>query len=81
MQMGPSLASLLPEDKADTGHSEVSFSRCPKMPGRVLVHTSVSPSPDNLRRFALEHEASDQVEIYLWRLVKGECWPPPLPEL
>uniref|UniRef100_A0A2K6KBB7 Chordin like 2 n=1 Tax=Rhinopithecus bieti TaxID=61621 RepID=A0A2K6KBB7_RHIBE len=67
---------------------EISSTRCPKAPGRVLVHTSVSPSPDNLRRFALEHEASDLVEIYLWKLVKGEClptpsgvylWPVPLP--
>ncbi|XP_055138925.1 chordin-like protein 2 isoform X7 [Symphalangus syndactylus] len=60
------------EDKADPGHSEISSTRCPKAPGRVLVHTSVSPSPDNLRRFALEHEASDLVEIYLWKLVKDE---------
>ncbi|KAB0390185.1 hypothetical protein E2I00_005263, partial [Balaenoptera physalus] len=59
------------EDKADPDHSEISATKCPKAPGRVLVHTSVSPSPDNLRRFALEREASDQVEIYLWKLVKG----------
>ncbi|XP_073870851.1 chordin-like protein 2 isoform X5 [Macaca fascicularis] len=63
---------ICPEDKADPGHSEISSTRCPKAPGRVLVHTSVSPSPDNLRRFALEHEASDVVEIYLWKLVKDE---------
>ncbi|GAB5577395.1 chordin-like protein 2 isoform X1 [Prionailurus iriomotensis] len=62
---------ICPEDKADPGHSEISATRCPKVPGRVLVHTSVSPSPDNLHRFALEHEASEQVEIYLWKLVKG----------
>ncbi|XP_072825333.1 chordin-like protein 2 isoform X1 [Vicugna pacos] len=62
---------ICPEDKADPGHSEISATRCPKAPGRVLVHTSVSPSPDNLRRFALEREASEQVEIYLWKLVKG----------
>lgn len=67
----------LPEDKADSGHSEISATRCPKAPGRVLVHTSVSPSPDNLRRFALEREASEQVDIYLWKLVKGEHWRPP----
>ena len=67
----------LPEDKADPDHSEISATKCPKAPGRVLVHTSVSPSPDNLRRFALEREASDQVEIYLWKLVKGEQWPTP----
>ncbi|XP_021563416.1 chordin-like protein 2 isoform X5 [Carlito syrichta] len=60
------------EDKADPSQSEISSTRCPKVPGRVLVHTSVSPSPDNLRRFALEHEASDQVDIYLWKLVKDE---------
>ncbi|XP_013978306.1 chordin-like protein 2 isoform X3 [Canis lupus baileyi] len=59
------------EDKADPGHSEISATRCPKVPGRVLVHTSVAPSPDNLHRFALEHEASEQVEIYLWKLIKG----------
>ncbi|MBZ3873218.1 Chordin-like protein 2 [Sciurus carolinensis] len=62
---------ICPEDKADPGHSEISSTRCPTAPGRVLVHTSVSPSPDTLHRFALEHEASDQVEIYLWKLVKG----------
>uniref|UniRef100_A0A4W2H7I8 Chordin like 2 n=1 Tax=Bos indicus x Bos taurus TaxID=30522 RepID=A0A4W2H7I8_BOBOX len=62
---------ICPEDKADSGHSEISATKCPKAPGRVLVHTSVSPSPDNLRRFALEREASEQVEIYLWKLVKG----------
>ncbi|EPY83491.1 chordin-like protein 2 precursor [Camelus ferus] len=62
---------ICPEDKADPGHSEISATRCPKAPGRVLVHTSVSPSPDNLHRFALEREASEQVEIYLWKLVKG----------
>lgn len=66
-----------PEDKADPGHSEISATRCPKVPGRVLVHTSVSPSPDNLHRFAVEHEASEQVEIYLWKLVKGEHRPTP----
>lgn len=66
-----------PEDKADPGPSDISATRCPKVPGRVLVHTSVAPSPDNLHRFALEHEASEQVEIYLWKLVKGEHWPPP----
>nr|KAF6464542.1 chordin like 2 [Rousettus aegyptiacus] len=60
-----------PEDKADPGHSEISATRCPKAPGRVLIHTSVSPSPENLRRFALEREASEQVDIYLWKLVKG----------
>ncbi|XP_005867132.1 PREDICTED: chordin-like protein 2 isoform X3 [Myotis brandtii] len=63
---------ICPEDKAEPGHREISATRCPKAPGRVLVHTSVSPSPDNLRRFALEREASEQVDIYLWKLVKDE---------
>lgn len=66
-----------PEDKADPGPSDIRATRCPKVPGRVFVHTSVAPSPDNLHRFALEHEASEQVEIYLWKLVKGEHWPTP----
>lgn len=66
-----------PEDKADPGHSEINATRCPKAPGRVLVHTSISPSPDNLRRFAFERETSEQVEIFLWKLVKGEHWPTP----
>lgn len=65
--------SLL-EDRADPGHSEVSATKCPKAPGRVLVYTSISPSPDNLRRFALERESTEQVEIYFWKLVKGEPW-------
>ncbi|KAK2497913.1 hypothetical protein MC885_006043 [Smutsia gigantea] len=62
---------VCPEDKADPGHSEINATRCPKASGRVLVHTSISPSPDNLRRFAFERETSEQVEIYLWKLVKG----------
>ncbi|KAM4846613.1 chordin-like protein 2 isoform 1-T1 [Thomomys bottae] len=63
---------ICPEDKADPGHRESSSIKCPKMPEQVLIHVSDSPSPDNLHRFALEHEASDQVEIYLWKLVKDE---------
>ncbi|XP_049636264.1 chordin-like protein 2 isoform X1 [Suncus etruscus] len=63
---------ICPEDKADPGHSEVSATKCPKAPGRVLVYTSISPSPDNLRRFALERESTELVEIYFWKLVKDE---------
>ncbi|XP_022377466.1 chordin-like protein 2 isoform X1 [Enhydra lutris kenyoni] len=62
---------ICPEDKADPGPSDISATRCPKVPGHVLVHTSIAPSLDNLHRFALEHEASEQVEIYLWKLVEG----------
>ncbi|XP_004632575.1 chordin-like protein 2 isoform X3 [Octodon degus] len=63
---------ICPEDRAEPGHGEINSPRCPKVPSRVLIHTPVSPSPDSLHRFALEHEASDQVEIYLWKLVKDE---------
>ncbi|XP_029424718.1 chordin-like protein 2 isoform X2 [Nannospalax galili] len=59
-------------DEAHPGHSEVISTRCPKVPGQIHVYTLVSPSPDSLHRFVLEHEASDQVEIYLWKLVKDE---------
>uniref|UniRef100_A0A8C6QAJ2 Chordin-like 2 n=1 Tax=Nannospalax galili TaxID=1026970 RepID=A0A8C6QAJ2_NANGA len=62
---------VCPEDEAHPGHSEVISTRCPKVPGQIHVYTLVSPSPDSLHRFVLEHEASDQVEIYLWKLVKG----------
>lgn len=68
------------EDEADDEHSEVISTRCPKVPGQFHVYTLVSPSPDSLHRFVLEHEASDQVEMYIWRLVKGE-WPAPAPSL
>lgn len=71
--------SLL-EDEADADHTEVISTKCPKVPGQVSVYTLVSPSPDGLHRFVLEHEASDQVEIYIWKLVKGE-WPAPAPGL
>lgn len=56
----------------DDDHSEVIATRCPKVPGQFHVYTLVSPSPDSLHRFVLEHEASDQVEMYIWKLVKGE---------
>nr|XP_021514672.1 chordin-like protein 2 isoform X2 [Meriones unguiculatus] len=62
---------ICPEDEADADHSEVISTRCPKVPGQVSVYTLVPPSPDSLHRFVLEHEASDQVEIYIWKLVKG----------
>lgn len=68
----------LSEDEADADHSEVISTKCPKVPGQVSVYTLVSPSPDGLHRFVLEHEASDQVETYIWKLVKGE-WPAPAP--
>lgn len=67
--------SLL-EDEADDDHSEVISTRCPKVPGQFHVYTLVSPSPDSLHRFVLEHEASDQAEMYIWKLVKGK-WPAP----
>ncbi|ERE80385.1 chordin-like protein 2 [Cricetulus griseus] len=66
---------ICPEEEADADHSEVFSTKCPKVPGQVSVYTLVSPSPapspDTLHRFVLEHEASDQVEIYIWKLVKG----------
>ncbi|XP_034374759.1 chordin-like protein 2 isoform X2 [Arvicanthis niloticus] len=62
---------ICPEDEVDDDHSEVIATRCPKVPGQFHVYTLVSPSPDSLHRFVLEHEASDQVEMYIWKLVKG----------
>ncbi|OBS80976.1 hypothetical protein A6R68_20835, partial [Neotoma lepida] len=62
---------ICPEDEVDDNHSEVISTKCPKVPGQVSVYTLVSPSPDGLHRFVLEHEASDQVETYIWKLVKG----------
>ncbi|EDL16417.1 chordin-like 2, isoform CRA_a [Mus musculus] len=59
------------EDEAEDDHSEVISTRCPKVPGQFQVYTLASPSPDSLHRFVLEHEASDQVEMYIWKLVKG----------
>ncbi|XP_020845229.1 chordin-like protein 2 [Phascolarctos cinereus] len=61
---------ICPEDRTNPS-DEVSTTRCPAGPSQVLVHTLVSPSPESLRRIALEQEASDYVEIYIWKLVKG----------
>ncbi|XP_051843075.1 chordin-like protein 2 isoform X2 [Antechinus flavipes] len=58
------------EDRTNPS-DEVSTTKCPAGPSQVLVHTLVSPSPESLRRIALEQEASDYVEIYIWKLVKG----------
>lgn len=46
--------------------------RCPKVPGQFHVYTLASPSADSLHRFVLEHETSEQVEMYIWKPVKGE---------
>ncbi|XP_019358651.1 PREDICTED: chordin-like protein 2 isoform X2 [Gavialis gangeticus] len=54
---------------------EISTPRCTKHLNRVLVYMFVPPSSETprelLRKIAIEKEASDEVEIYNWKLVKG----------
>ncbi|KYO49071.1 chordin-like protein 2 [Alligator mississippiensis] len=54
---------------------EISTPKCTKHLNRVLVYMFVPPSSENpkelLRKIAIEKEASDEVEIYNWKLVKG----------
>ncbi|GAB1292381.1 Chordin-like protein 2 [Apodemus speciosus] len=62
---------ICPEDEADDDHSEVMSTRCPRVPGQFHVYTLASPSADSLHRFVLEHETSEQVDMYIWKPVRG----------
>lgn len=50
--------------------------RCGSGPGRVLVYALVPPRPeparDILRTVAVDRELAEEVEIYNWKLIKGE---------
>lgn len=55
---------------------EVTTTRCVKNPNKILVYMYMSPTTakqkENLRKIAIEKEASEDVEIYVWKMVKGE---------
>uniref|UniRef100_A0A8C4VQ38 Chordin like 2 n=1 Tax=Gopherus evgoodei TaxID=1825980 RepID=A0A8C4VQ38_9SAUR len=55
---------------------EINIPRCAKDLNRVLVYMYVPPgseSPkEDLRKIAIEKDSSEEVEIYSWKLVKGE---------
>ncbi|XP_040195723.1 chordin-like protein 2 [Rana temporaria] len=54
---------------------EVTTTRCLKNPNKILVYMYMSPTTakqkENLRKIAIEKEASEDVEIYVWKMVKG----------
>ncbi|KAM5181567.1 chordin-like protein 2 [Mantella aurantiaca] len=54
---------------------EVTTTRCVKNPNKILVYMYMSPTnvkqKENLRKIAIEKEASEDVEIYVWKMVKG----------
>uniref|UniRef100_A0A8C3FAL0 Chordin like 2 n=1 Tax=Chrysemys picta bellii TaxID=8478 RepID=A0A8C3FAL0_CHRPI len=55
---------------------EINTPRCAKNPNRVSVYMFVPPSSESpkedLRKIAIEKDSSEEVEIYSWKLVKGE---------
>lgn len=55
---------------------EIVTTRCGKNPNRVLVYMFVPPSSETskeiLRTIAIEKEPAEEVEIYNWKLIKGE---------
>lgn len=55
---------------------ETVTTRCVKNPNRVLVYMFVPPSSESskeiLRTIAIEKEPAEEVEIYNWKLIKGE---------
>lgn len=55
---------------------EIATPRCGRSPSRVLVYTFVPPrseaSKEILRTMAIEKELAEEVEIYNWKLIKGE---------
>lgn len=55
---------------------EVATPRCGRSPSRVLVYMFVPPrseaSKEILRTMAIEKEMAEEVEIYNWKLIKGE---------
>ncbi|KAM4794966.1 LOW QUALITY PROTEIN: chordin-like protein 2 [Rhinophrynus dorsalis] len=54
---------------------EISTTRCLKNPNKILVYMYMTPNTggqkENLRKIAIEKEASEDVEIYVWKMVKG----------
>ncbi|XP_075054420.1 chordin-like protein 2 isoform X1 [Mixophyes fleayi] len=54
---------------------EVITTRCVRNPNKILVYMYMSPSTgshkENFRKIAIEKEASEDVEIYVWKMVKG----------
>uniref|UniRef100_A0A8C3QEN7 Chordin like 2 n=1 Tax=Cyanoderma ruficeps TaxID=181631 RepID=A0A8C3QEN7_9PASS len=55
---------------------EIATPRCGRSPSRVLVYMFVPPrseaSKEILRTVAIEKEMAEEVEIYNWKLIKGE---------
>ena len=55
---------------------EIVTTRCGKNPNRVLVYMFVPPSSETskeiLRTIAVEKEPAEEVELYNWKLIKGE---------
>uniref|UniRef100_A0A8D0HH40 Chordin like 2 n=1 Tax=Sphenodon punctatus TaxID=8508 RepID=A0A8D0HH40_SPHPU len=55
---------------------EIHTPKCTKNLNRVSVYMYVPPSSEipreNLRKIAIERASSEEVEIYIWKLVKGE---------
>jgi len=68
-------SSLCPETRVKPT-DEVITERCGKTPNHVLVYMFVPPSSENskeiLRTVAIEKELAEEVEIYNWKLIKGE---------
>ncbi|CAH2225780.1 chordin 2 [Pelobates cultripes] len=54
---------------------ETPTTRCVKSPNKILVYMYMSPTTGGqkeiLRKIAIEKEASEDVEIYVWKMVKG----------
>ncbi|XP_073404615.1 chordin-like protein 2 isoform X3 [Dendrobates tinctorius] len=65
---------VCPDDKVKPT-AEVVSTRCVKNPSKILVYMYMSPNSatqkENLRKIAIEKEASEDVEIYVWKMVKG----------
>ncbi|XP_077155996.1 chordin-like protein 2 isoform X1 [Ranitomeya variabilis] len=65
---------VCPDDKVQPT-AEVVSTRCMKNPNKILVYMYMSPNSatqkENLRKIAIEKEASEDVEIYVWKMVKG----------
>ncbi|XP_028581415.2 chordin-like protein 2 [Podarcis muralis] len=62
---------VCPEDKEAPTDSGVDTTRC-QVSVYMFVPSSASENPkENLRKIAIERESSEDVEIYIWKLVKG----------
>uniref|UniRef100_F7C1T6 Chordin like 2 n=1 Tax=Ornithorhynchus anatinus TaxID=9258 RepID=F7C1T6_ORNAN len=62
---------ICPEDRAKPNEEEINSTKCPKRPSRVPTHALTSATPEVRPQVLPEKERTEEVEVFVWKLVKG----------